>query len=148
LNSSRRRGETDGSRGNFRAGALIGLAVLLVLPALAVLRLTSASLAKLTGVWFGAVSAFAFFAYFDDKQRAQSQESTWRTPEKLLHFLELIGGWPGGFLARAWLRHKSAKLSFRVWSWLIIAIYQVVAADALLGWRMTTAVRAWIGRFF
>jgi uncharacterized membrane protein YsdA (DUF1294 family) len=120
------------------------LAVLLVLPAAAVVRLVPEESVMVLGGWVAAVSIFAFIVYWDDKRRAQAQRGDWRTPENVLHFVELIGGWPGGFLARQWLRHKSSKMSFRVWSWLIIALYQIVSADALLGWRIGHAARGWM----
>ena len=118
------------------------LAALLVLPTMAVVRLGPEGLAKGLAVWTMAASLFAFFAYLGDKRRAQRSE--WRTPESVLHFLELIGGWPGAFLARQWLRHKSSKMSFRIWSWLIISLYQVISADALRGWPTAHAVRGWL----
>ena len=34
--------------------------------------------------------------------------------ESTLHTLELLGGWPGAYLAASRLRHKSRKRSFRV----------------------------------
>ena len=49
--------------------------------------------------------------YWVDKNAAQS--GAWRTPEKHLHLLALLGGWPGAALAQQWLRHKSRKLEFR-----------------------------------
>ena len=50
--------------------------------------------------------------YADDKQRAAS--GAWRVPESSLHLAELLGGWPGAFLAQRWLRHKCSKASYQV----------------------------------
>ena len=133
--------------GTFRWSALVRLAALLVLPVWAVVRVGPAGLPKGLGIWMAAMSLFAFLAYFADKRVAQAQRGARRTPENVLHFLELIGGWPGGWLARDWLRHKSAKISFRVWSWLIIGSYQLVAADALLDWRMLGVLRNGLRQF-
>lgn len=89
--------------------------------------------------WIGAyilvVNGFTFLSYRRDKIRAGSGE--WRVPERRLHLLELLGGWPAAWLAREILRHKSAKLSFRIASWLIIIVYQLLSLDALLGWPFT-----------
>ena len=61
-------------------------------------------------------------------------------PEGVLHLLELCGGWPGAYLGQRWFRHKSSKLSFRVSFRLIVALYQVVDLDALLGWPLLNRV--------
>jgi hypothetical protein len=47
----------------------------------------------------------------------------------------------GTYLGQRWFRHKSSKRSFRVPFWLIVALYQVVALDALLGWPLLSRVR-------
>jgi uncharacterized membrane protein YsdA (DUF1294 family) len=62
-------------------------------------------------------------------------------PESVLHLQEICGGWPGTYLGQRWFRHKSSKRSFRVPFWLIVALYQVVALDALLGWPLLSRVR-------
>lgn len=51
-----------------------------------------------------------FFAYWLDKYAAQ--QGQWRTSEQTLHILELLGGWPGAWMAQRLLRHKSNKASF------------------------------------
>jgi uncharacterized membrane protein YsdA (DUF1294 family) len=59
----------------------------------------------------------------------------WRTPEMLLHLLELAGGWPGAWVARRRLRHKSSKISYQFEFWLIICIHQFAAFDSLQQWK-------------
>lgn len=66
------------------------------------------------------LSAAAFGLYKKDKSAAQWDE--WRTPESTLHFISLIGGWPGALLAQNKLRHKSNKISFRVVYWLTVVV--------------------------
>ncbi len=70
-------------------------------------------------VWVAAVyagmSIITFGMYAIDKSSARMGGQ--RTPETLLHTLELLGGWPGA-LAQQWLRHKSVKRSYRRWFWL------------------------------
>lgn len=78
------------------------------------------------GVYAGA-SVLAFGAYAWDKSAARS--GRWRTRESTLHFLGLIGGWPGALLAQHAVRHKSRKAAFQVVFWLT-----VVLNCAVLGW--------------
>ncbi|WOT05755.1 DUF1294 domain-containing protein [Shewanella youngdeokensis] len=61
-----------------------------------------------------------FIAYAVDKRAARQQR--WRIKESTLHLLALLGGWPGALLAQQWLRHKSAKTSFKVALWLAILL--------------------------
>ena len=56
-------------------------------------------------------SFVTFIMYAIDKVAAKNESR--RTPESSLHFLSLIGGWPGALVAQYTLRHKSKKQSFR-----------------------------------
>jgi uncharacterized membrane protein YsdA (DUF1294 family) len=58
-------------------------------------------------------------------------------PESTLHLVDLIGGWPGGFVAQRYFRHKTSKGSFQFVFFLTVAIYQYVAIDSLNEWRMS-----------
>ncbi len=51
-------------------------------------------------------------AYAIDKWKAEADD--WRIPEKTLHILELLGGWPGGIVAQKRLRHKNRKFSYQM----------------------------------
>lgn len=74
-----------------------------------------------------AVLSFAtFVAYALDKRAAVGRRRR-RTPENVLHLLELLGGWPGALLAQRTIRHKNAKVSYQIVFWLIVALH-------LLGW--------------
>lgn len=59
-----------------------------------------------------AASGLALVAYGRDKSAARQQRQ--RTPERRLHLIALLGGWPGALAAQQVLRHKSAKPSFRL----------------------------------
>jgi len=118
--------------------ALIALPLLLVLPALAVYRGFNPTAATYAGGWVTAISLLTFIVYYFDKRRAEKNGP--RTPEALLHLFELLGGWPGAFLAQRWIRHKSAKVMYQVVFWLIVLVYETVALDWLLGWPITRAV--------
>ena len=75
-----------------------------------------------------AASLITFIVYALDKSAAKAGK--WRTPEKTLHILVLIGGWPGALLAQQKLRHKSQKQPFHTIFRLTVAIN--LAALALL----------------
>ena len=66
------------------------------------------------------VSFITFLAYARDKSAAQ--QNTWRTSESTLHLLALAGGWPGALLAQQYIRHKSAKLEFRIVFWATVIL--------------------------
>jgi uncharacterized membrane protein YsdA (DUF1294 family)/cold shock CspA family protein len=66
------------------------------------------------------MSMITFIAYAIDKGAAQA--GRWRTSEGSLHFLGLLGGWPGALLAQQTLRHKSQKGSFRVTLWFTVLL--------------------------
>jgi len=72
---------------------------------------------------YGVMSVISFWAYAGDKDSARGGYR--RTSEATLHTLDLLGGWPGGMLARGFLRHKSRKVSFRVHSGLIVTFHIV-----------------------
>lgn len=71
------------------------------------------------------MSLLTFRVYAHDKRRAQAYER--RTPEKTLHSLELLGGWPGGLIAQQKLRHKTKKTSYQTTFWGIVFLHY-------LGW--------------
>jgi uncharacterized membrane protein YsdA (DUF1294 family) len=48
--------------------------------------------------------------------------------------IDLLGGWPGGLLARRSLRHKTRKTSYRIRSWAIVAAH-AAAWIGLALWR-------------
>lgn len=56
--------------------------------------------------------------YNADKQAAIQGE--WRVPEKELHILEMIGGWPTAFYAQRKHRHKITKSSYQFTFTLIV----------------------------
>ncbi|MEO5959394.1 MAG: DUF1294 domain-containing protein [Opitutaceae bacterium] len=113
------------------------LLVLLIAPAIAGWRLGVGDAKWVLPACYVGASTLTFFLYATDKRRARAGE--WRVPENILHFLEFTGGWPGGFLAQRWLRHKSSKASYQVVFWLIVTIHQFAAVDYLRDWSMTRA---------
>ncbi len=65
-------------------------------------------------------SGITFLVYRHDKRAAQKERR--RVPESTLHFLELIGGWPGALIAQQVYHHKSSKLSYQVGFWICVII--------------------------
>ena len=59
---------------------------------------------------YGLASAITFVAYGLDKRRAVRGD--WRIPERSLHLMELLGGWPGGILGQLLFHHKRRKGSY------------------------------------
>ena len=66
------------------------------------------------------ISIFTYIMYAIDKSSARN--GNWRTPESTLHFLSLIGGWPGAIIAQQKLRHKSKKEGFRMVFWVTVIV--------------------------
>jgi len=67
-----------------------------------------------------AVSLITYLVYAFDKRAAK--DGAWRTKEGTLHWLSLLGGWPGALVAQHTLRHKSKKKSFRLVFWLTVPL--------------------------
>lgn len=70
---------------------------------------------------YAVMSVVTFAAFWADKRRAR--RGTWRIPERTLHTMELLGGWPGALAGRRVLRHKSVKRSYSAVLWLIVALH-------------------------
>ncbi|WP_217702555.1 DUF1294 domain-containing protein [Nocardioides guangzhouensis] len=81
-------------------------------------------------VWYGVLSAAAFVMYRADKVAAG--KGSWRTPEANLHGIDLLGGWPGGLVARQLFRHKTRKQPFRTAFWLTVVANLVALAYLVL----------------
>ena len=81
---------------------------------------------------YAVMSVVAFILYWIDKRRAERNE--WRIAEGTLHAIELLGGWPGSWIAQRVFRHKTRKTPYMVVFWLIVAVHA-------LGWAW------WFGAF-
>lgn len=124
--------------GRITALSVLSLVCLLVLPVISLQR--RAVDFRWVGAYMLVVSALAYGAYAVDKRRARAKER--RLPETGLHLLELLGGWPGAFLAQRRLRHKCSKGSYQVMFWLIVLAYQFAAFDSLQNWQLSRATLA------
>ena len=82
---------------------------------------------------YGVMSLLTFIAYALDKSAAQSGQ--WRTKESTLHYLAILGGWPGAYLAQKYLRHKSKKKSFLTIFWVTVVfncLFTVFYSDIIV----------------
>lgn len=121
----RRRGPA-GRRGLARPVAL-AVAFLALLAALGALDRVGVAVALL----YAALSVVSFGLYAADKSAAQ--RGAWRVRESTLHIADLLGGWPGGLVARHAFRHKTRKQPFRTVFWCTVAVNV-----AVLVWLVVT----------
>ena len=66
------------------------------------------------------MSLVTYIVYGLDKSAAR--RGAWRTPESTLHFLALLGGWPGALVAQRRFRHKSRKAGFQAVFWATVVL--------------------------
>ena len=78
--------------------------------------------------WLFALSLVTFVSYGWDKRQARLNR--WRVPEKNLHWMTWLGGWPGAWAGQQWFRHKTQKPLF-VWSVRLAALLHVALVG---GW--------------
>lgn len=116
------------------AAPLILLCILMILPTLAILRLSWHP--PLAFAYLFAISIGTFCAYSFDKGLAVT--SATRLSEYSLHLLDLLGGWPGGLLAQYLVRHKNAKPSFQLVYWLTVFAHQFFALEIVSGGHVTS----------
>ena len=105
------------------------LAVLLTLPVVGSWKLLQQSM-PIVLVTYLVASCAGFLLFWSDKNKAQN--GGWRTPEKTLHGIELLGGWPGTLVAQQIFRHKTRKASYLLTLWLVIALHQFIWLDKLV----------------
>lgn len=109
------------------------LGVFLLLCALPVYGLTATGLR--TGSWlpmaiYPLMSLLTLALYGYDKKQARHQGQ--RTPEKILHAAELLGGWPGALVGQQVFRHKTRKVSYQWVFWLIVMLHELFWIDRVL----------------
>lgn len=130
------------------AGAWLGWVLLLVLPIAGGIH--DGFHWWVIPAWYAVASVVAWCLYASDKRRAR--EGLWRVKETTLHLTEILGGWPGAFLAQRKFRHKTVKRSFQGAFWLAVLIHQFIAIDELTNsvamdaaWRWVTARTEGVG---
>ena len=108
---------------------LLVLALLCALPLGGSVNLLFSGGSRMPLLAYTVASLVAFGLYWYDKQQARTGQ--WRTPENVLHGVELLGGWPGALVAQQVFRHKTRKVSYQLWFWLIVALHQAAWIDVL-----------------
>ena len=106
----------------FESGRTAKLLMVAAVYAVLAVLIFMGKLPTAVGLWYAGLGVLTFLFYWKDKRAAQ--QGGWRTPEKTLHLLSLLGGWPAAWLAQVYLRHKSQKTEFRV-------VYYVTAVGNL-----------------
>jgi uncharacterized membrane protein YsdA (DUF1294 family) len=74
---------------------------------------------------YALASLIALCVYWYDKRMAKANKM--RIPEKTLHWIEALGGWPGALLAQQWLRHKNQKQAYQ-------SVFRVIVIGHLALW--------------
>ncbi len=92
--------------------------------------------------WYAVASVVGWSLYASDKRRAR--DGGWRVKEATLHLAEVLGGWPGAFLAQRRFRHKTAKRSFQVGFWFAVVLHQFIAIDELTDSAGIDAALQWV----
>lgn len=128
MNEARARNSLTGPIQNLRLKLLV-FAIVCALPLIGSVSFWLRGISLIPLAAYGIVSVLAFFIYWSDKRKAQTDR--WRTPENVLHAVELAGGWPGALLAQQVFRHKTRKVSYQVLFWLIVVLHQVFWVDQL-----------------
>lgn len=121
-------------------------AILCGLPLFGALQLLVNSGLNWALLGYAAASLISFGQYWHDKTRALNGGR--RTPENSLHLVELLGGWPGAWLAQQNFRHKTRKASYQWVFWTIVAAHQAFWVDWLLldGAYFGEVLRAYLQR--
>lgn len=76
--------------------------------------------------WHALASVTTLVAYGIDKRAAVRARR--RTPERTLHALALLGGWPGALLAMRLFKHKRRKPAFMRVFWVTAAAHSAALA--------------------
>ena len=94
-------------------------------------------LAALAGALLGIIPAVIAIAYlglsgvswlFYSWDKHAAGKGMQRTPESTLHFVDLLGGWPGGLIAQQQFRHKTVKVPFQSVFWVTVVANLAAAA--------------------
>jgi len=80
---------------------------------------------------YAIASVVSFIAYGLDKHR--SLTGGWRVRESMLHTIDALGGFAGGFAGQRFFRHKTKKVSFQVMFWATVAIHLAAWGWAIFG---------------
>lgn len=92
-------------------------------------------------VYYLMASLLSLVLYGFDKTSAEG--GGWRVREDTLHLVDILGGWPGAYVAQQIFRHKTRKKAFRRTYWGTVLINSVI-----LGWLLSPYGAEWAYRNF
>ena len=87
------------------------------------------------------LSLLTLMMYGLDKRAARLERQ--RTPEKHLHLLALLGGWPGALVARPLFRHKTRKQPFTTIFWCTVLVSTAMMVTLLIS-EPAAPFREWL----
>jgi uncharacterized membrane protein YsdA (DUF1294 family)/cold shock CspA family protein len=99
-------------------------------------------LAVALGTFFGVVPAMIAIGYvlasclssvMYSLDKAAAGTDMQRTPQSTLHFVGLLGGWPGALIAQQRFRHKTVQASFQQAFWVTVLVNLAVVAWVVHG---------------
>lgn len=114
-------------RGIWIAVTVLGTAAVLALGLTASGHLTL----PLAAYPYVVLTPVAFGTYGYDKRCAVKEKR--RVPERTLHLLDALGGWPGGVLAQWAFRHKIRKVPYQLVTWTIVVLHVALWSWWLFG---------------
>ncbi len=106
---------------------------LMFLPLVSIL--TFHAQAGLTLLYLLLLNCLTVLVYRMDKRSFGTGDG--RISEAKLHSLEMLGGWPGAFLAQRCFNHKRSKASYQAVFLAIIFCHQYLAFDFILDWDLS-----------
>lgn len=113
-------------------------ALFLILPSIAIYEQSKSLGWKIVLVYCVTINLLAYLLNWHDKRQARKQGG--RIPEKSLHLVELLGGWPAAFVAQQQLRHKTSKRAYQRGFWSIVCLHQYLAFEIISDWRIAHTV--------
>ena len=82
---------------------------------------------------YGLLSCLSYIIYSLDK--AAAGKDMQRIPESTLHFVDMLGGWPGALIAQQQFRHKTVKASFQT-----VFFATVLVNVAVVAWLVHSGI--------
>lgn len=107
----------------------------LVLPLLSMLVAPGPISFGLMAAWMLVASVAAFLLFHCEEFLRQGIGKV--QPDSMMHFLEMVGGWPGSIAAQRRLHLKESDLRYQVFFWISVGLWQALSLDGVLDWSGT-----------
>ena len=92
---------------------------------------------------YALLSSLSYIMYAIDKVAAG--KSMPRIPEFTLHFIDLLGGWPGALIAQQQSRHKTVKSSFQSVFWFTVLVNIAVVLGLVSSGLLDSVIASVLG---